>query len=48
VNAVRNANGDEASQCLTTNLAACALTAVTVAVEDACAASCKDLAKAGE
>jgi len=42
VNAVRNANGGEASQC------ACALAAVTVAVENACGASCKALAKAGE
>jgi len=45
VNAVRNANGGEASQC---SRRACALAAVTIAVENACAASCKALAKAGE
>lgn len=47
VNVVRKANGGEASQCEQTR-PACALTAVTVAVENACAASCQALAKEGQ
>ncbi len=44
VNAVRNANGGPAR----VSRRACALAAVTVAVEYACAASCKALVKAGK
>jgi len=41
---LRNANGGVVS----VSTRACALAAVTDAVENACAASCKALAKAGE